>query len=189
MTPRKPELLPSAVPSARDFFSNGKKGASAALLGWPESSWQGNVSMVWGLQSEMTPCRTPSPPGWDTVPNIPVLGEAPWQCTENPQDTDLTNILGFRLCFHGSLGVGFSPSQLLCFQKSPSVPLLRFNAASIPKFQTLAVPSTSFWQLQTSSSLFFLLFFSRRMNHWGSPPSCDCAPLSAISSGTLGPPS
>lgn len=156
MTPGKPELLPSAVPSARHFSTNGKEqslrlvhrsscssaGMDRAVLDPPGRKifpWCGACSLEWHPADFQLP--------WLGVqtPDIPALKGASWQGTEIPQDTDFTNILSFRLCFHGSLGVGFSAPQLPRYQKSLFVPLLRFNAASIPKFQTWVVPSTSFW--------------------------------------------
>lgn len=148
-------------------------------LCWDGLNPPGRKILPWcGIYSlKRHPAGLPAPlAGCTDPPDIPALKEAPWQCTEDPQDTDFTNISGFRFCFHGSLGVGFSTPQLPCFQESPSVPLLRFNAASIPKFQALAAPSYIILAAPTFPFPFFLLFFSRR-SHWGSPHSCaPCQP-------------
>lgn len=151
MTRGKPELLPSAVPSARDFFSNGKdqslklvqrSSCSSAGMDGAALNPPGTKTFPWGGIYSL---ELPSSPGWVCRPShIPVLEAASWQCPGNPKNSDFINVLGFRPCFHANLGVGFSAPQIPCFQKSPSVPLLRFNAASIPKFQTWLLPAHHF---------------------------------------------
>lgn len=110
-------------------------GRGCAESSWPRM-WQKNISMGWNLQPGITPCSSPG--RVYRTPDIPVLKGLSWQCTKNPQDTDFTNILGFRLCFPCEFGCGVhSPTAPMLPEKS-FCPTAEFNVASIPKFQTLA---------------------------------------------------
>lgn len=107
----------------------------------------------------------------------------------NPRGVcDSTEVSDSRLCFPCEFGWGVSSRlQLPCFQTAPSLPLLGFNAASIPKH-------VSPWEALRprpfrSSNLpffFFLLFFSRMTSHPLSMASpCPCG--SPVSPPVLAP--
>lgn len=70
--------------------------------------------------------------------------------------------------------MGFSAPQLPCFQKSLSVPLLRFDAASIPKFQIWLFPAHHFGS--SSLPLFFFppLFLQEDESLGITPFLCLC---------------